>query len=88
VGGGVETALDNNWSKTKGEANRVYRQAVVQAIVTTEILSATLGPQARNDTSANCGSAEARGPLAQISSEKPHAEMPVHGEQPKPAPAE
>jgi len=66
--------------KTKAEANRVYRQAAVQAIVTTEILTATLGPRASNDTWANSGSAEASGALAQISLDKPREERPTHGE--------
>ncbi len=40
---------------TKAEASRVYRQAAVQALITTELVTGALGPLARNDTCAQCG---------------------------------
>jgi hypothetical protein len=48
--------------KTKAEASRVYRQAAVQAIITTELLTGGPGPRACNDRCANCGSPDPRKP--------------------------
>lgn len=48
--------------ETKAEASRVYRQAAVQALITTELLTGALGPRTRNDSCANCGSPGARKP--------------------------
>ena len=49
--------------ETSAEATRVYRQAAIQAIVMTEVISAVLGPAAHRDKCANCGLPDTPAPV-------------------------